>query len=367
MDSPDDSPKTRPLKFKMVKPDHYNAYTKSPSPTDADKRPFPFMSLPVEVRLQVYRIYLADKYTPAPEEIHEMVLDSHHRTKSSPEILRVSKTMNAEVRDLLQQEETMTLRICGQDATLDGFAMSCLQSRGTRLDYDHVTHLRVEIYPRHIDRPTDMVNIWRYVDSLCYDLKEASCVQELSIHFMENKYAAWSIKGGPFETFATLQFMLTEWARWDEWGEDAPFPENTGFWDIFNVLALFRVIENVKKAQIHLPPSVTENKELQKARKVTEENMTRTTSRTTTSLDVRRQAVRMIAMMIADKEDFFKFVTGSRALERLDKLCGRHSLMLRHDFELFEKVWPHMDIGDRAWRERSDYIGYEGMKEEVIE
>lgn len=57
--------------------------------------------IPVEIRLQIYRFYLIDRYTLSFTEIHEMVLDSRHRTKYSAEILRVSKKINAEVRDLL--------------------------------------------------------------------------------------------------------------------------------------------------------------------------------------------------------------------------------------------------------------------------
>lgn len=57
--------------------------------------------IPVEIGLQIYKFYLIDRYTLSPTELHEMVLDSRHRTKSSAEILRVSKKINAEVRDLL--------------------------------------------------------------------------------------------------------------------------------------------------------------------------------------------------------------------------------------------------------------------------
>ena len=364
-----DSPGARPLTFTRVIPDHYDTDIKSPSPSlDVDKPPFPFMFLPVELRIKVYEIYLTDRYTLSPTEIHEMVLDSRHRTKSSAEMLRVSKTLNAEVRDLLQQEKTITLRICWQDATLDGFAMSCLQSRGMRRDYDHIAHLRVEIYPRHPDRPTDMVHIWRYVQTLCSDLKEASCVQKLTLHFMENKYAEWSFNGLPLETFECLDDMQMQYAGW--YACDLPGAPYTGGWekgrepwDILHILNLFRLLKNVKEAQVHLPLSVAQDVRLQEEGKYTEKVMMQTTS-----LDDKRQrsVIDTIEKAIADREEFFEFFTGSCAQERLDSLCGEGCFILKHHLDIFEKVWPHRVCAD-DYRRPSYYIGIEGMEGEPIE
>ena len=363
-----DSPDTRPLTFTRVIPDHYDTDIESPSPLlDVDKPPFPFMFLPVELRIQIYKIYLTDRYTLSPSEIHEMVLDSRHRTKSSAEILRVSRKVNAEVRDLLQQEKTITLRICWQDATLDGLAMSCLQSRGMRRAYDHIAHLRVEIYPRHPDRPTDMICLWKYVQSLCSDLKEASCVQRLSLHFMENEYAEWSFDGLPLETFECVHFMETQYAGW--YAGDGPGAPYTGGWekdrepwDILHVLNLFRLLKNVKEAQIHLPLSVTENVRLQEEQKFTEEVMMQTTS-----LDDEHQksVIDTIEEAIADREEFFEYFTGSCAQERLDSLCGEGCFILKHHLDIFEKVWPHRVCAD-SYRRPSYYIGTEDMEGERI-
>ena len=370
MDSPDSD--TWPRIWTRVTPDHYynTDIIKSPtsSPVDIGREPFPFMRLPVEIRLQVYRIYLADRYTLSATEIHEMVLDSRHRTKSSAEILRVSKTVNAEVRDVLRREKTITLRICWQDATLDGFAVSCLRSRGMmHLDYDRIAHLRVEIYPRHVDRPTDMVRIWKSVQSLCSDLQGASCVQKLSLHFMENEYAAWSIYGSPLETFESLDFMEWKYAMWlvcDGPGPrfDPIWDTDRKPWDILHVLNLFKLLKNEKNAQIHLPLSVTENVRLQEARKDTEQMMMQTTS-----LDDRHQksVIDTIEKAIADKELFFKYATGSCAQERLDRLCGEGCFILKDDLDIFEKVWPHRDCAEEEYRPRSQYIGFEDMEGEM--
>ena len=88
------------------------------------------MRLPVEIRLQVYKDYLIDRYSLSAAEIYETVLDRDHRTKRPPEILQVSKAVNAEVKDILRQEDTFTLRVCCQDATFDGLVRSCFQTKG---------------------------------------------------------------------------------------------------------------------------------------------------------------------------------------------------------------------------------------------
>ena len=338
--------KPAPLPWTRVVPDHYDLVFKPPSPpTDVRKRPLPFMFLPLEIRLQVYRIYLVDRYTLSPTEIHEMVLDSRHRTKSSAEILRVSKTVNGEVRDLLQQEKTIKLRICWQDATLDGFAISCLQSRGvhqdydTTLVYDHIAHLRVEIYPEHEDRPTDMVCVWKYVQSLCLNLQKAPRVPKMSIHFMENEYAEWSIGDQPWETFE---------ASYDTDGRPC---------NILHILSLFRLLKNVEKAQIHLPVSVAEDLSLHEAAKMTEAAMMRTIS-----LDDRHQqsVIETIEKAIKDEDKSLKYYSGSCAQERLDKLCPSGTFMLEHHFEIFERVWPHRDCElKELYGPSSLYIGDE--------
>ena len=51
------------------------------------------------------------------------------------------------------------------------------------------------MYPLLIVRPTDMICISRHVQKLCSDLQAASCIQHLSLHFMDNEYAEWDHDG----------------------------------------------------------------------------------------------------------------------------------------------------------------------------
>ena len=211
--------------------------------------------------------------------------------------------------------------------------------------------------------------LFTYVQSLCSDLQEASCVLELSVHFMESEYAAWSICGHPLETFESLHFMQMKYAAWSVYGlPGAPFHASYDTdrepWDILHVLNLFRLLKNVKKAQIHLPLSVTEDVRLQEAQKDTEEVMMQMIF-----LDDRHQksVIDTIEKAIADREEFFEYFTGSCAQERLDRLCGEGCFMLKDHFNIFEKVWPHRDCNEWGYQRPSHYIGIEDMEDELLE
>ncbi len=324
-------------------PDHYAVADKGPSslPIEAGRLAFPFMSLPVELRLKVYKEYLLDRYSISPEEIHEMVLDRSHWTKSQPEILLVNKTVTAEVQDLLRHEDTITLRICWQDATLDGLAMSCLQAKGKRLDYGHIAHLRVEIYPPHRDRPIDMACIWRHVHKLCLDLQRVSCVQHLSIHFMKNEYASWR---------TNVDWELTV-SRTDL---DLPNSE------IVQILDVFKLVTNVVKAQIHLPDSLRKDEILQGSRQYTEAVMMKIEP-----LDERnhKRVITAREQAIVRKEKWLKAATGVNSQTKLDMLClWGHERISTTEYEIHEKVWPHRDCAPHSdFQKPSFYTGDESL------
>ena len=319
-------------------PKHYDTVAKSlPShPDEVRTQPFPFMRLPVEIRLQIYKEYLFERYRLLPAEIHEMILDPRHQNKRPAEILQVSKAINAEVKDLLQQETTFCLRICWQDATFDGFVRSCIQARGKRLDYEHIEHLKIEIYPPHIDRPIDMVCIWRHVQELCEDLQRASCLQHLSIQFMENEYATWSFDGKPLETMRVHESS-----------------------DILHVLDLFKLLTNVTTAQIHLPGPLNDDRSLQRMRQDVEEVMMRVKSPD----DAHREWLTILEAVIANNEGHLKFATGSLSQAKLDRSCGLGYWISESHLDIFEKIWPHRDyVSEWDYKPRSEYLGDEYLE-----
>ena len=322
-------------------PEHYDVAAKSPAPLPdkVGKPPFPFMRLPVEIRLQVYKVYLYDRYSISPAEIHEMILGPGHRTKSPAPILQVSKAITAEVKDLLQQEKTFSLRICWQDATFDGLVRSCWWARGTRLGYEDIAHLRIEVYPPHKDRPTDMVHFWKHVKNLCDDLRQAFCLQHLSIHFMENEYAAWSLVGKPLDTIG-----------FDYNRKSLPS-------DISLILDLFKTLTRVKEAQIHLPFSLKQNVGLQGLRQRTEDVMMKIKSLYSR---YQRSRIRRLEPSIKNKEVELRQTTGMFSQGKLGRSCPLGYWISESDLNTFETIWPHRDCV-LEWEHvpRSEYIGDE--------
>ena len=326
-------------------PDHYDISAGSSSlrSDEVGKQPFPFMDLPVEIRLQVYKHYLHDRYSLSPAEIHEMVLDSHHRSKRPAEILQVSKAVNAEVMDLLQQENTLYLRVCWQDATFDGFVKTCLRAKISpliyeQMVYEHMTHLQIEIYLPHEDRLIDIVYIWRNVQKLCYKLRKASYIQHLSIHFMENHIAAWS------HCVMTIRLWLITGASSS---------------DISVVSDLFRIVTNVHEVQIFLPDSLNDDKRLQNSRLKLAEEMTLPWP----PGDQHQESINSMEQAIVNNEGNLKVDTGRLSQAKLDKSCGSGYWISESHLDIFEAVWPHRDyVSEWEYEPRSHYLGDEKLE-----
>ncbi|KAM0805059.1 hypothetical protein BDR22DRAFT_817551 [Usnea florida] len=316
-----DSPDTRPLTFTRVIPDHYDTDIKSPSPSlDVDKRPFPFMFLPVELRIKVYEIYLTDRSTrPTPAR------ENHH-----PETQYAGKMRHSMV---------LRCHVCSQEACVG----TMITSRTSESKFIHDIQIVLLTWYTFGDTFRPYVRILKKLP-----------------------YAEWSFNGLPLETFECLDGMQMQYAAW--YACDLPGAPYTGGWekgrepwDILHILNLFRLLKNVKEAQVHLPLSVAQDVRLQEEGKYTEEVMMQTTS-----LDDKRQrsVIDTIEKAIADREEFFEFFTGSCAQERLDSLCGEGCFILKHHLDIFEKVWPHRVCAD-DYQRPSHYIGIEGMEEKT--
>ena len=124
---------------------------------------------------------------------------------------------------------------------LDDLAISCIRARKIDPDdYASIPHLRVEIYPPHPEHPTDMVNTLRGIHNLCRSLRAIDRLQQVLIIFIENGFASWSIDG-------KLRMSM----GW--WQEELNDP------DLEHVLLLFATVNNVIKATIQLPGSISED------------------------------------------------------------------------------------------------------------
>lgn len=203
-----------------------------------------FFRLPLELRENIYVHHLITSFRPTPWMIYK-----HTYTDTSPPttpFIGVNKQFYDELFDVLAHQQEFCYRVSSQEATFDGVALSCFRVLKHRRSYNEMKDLTIEIYPPHPDRPIDMVFIWNRVQSFCEDLRTASIIPSLSIHFMEDEIAAWSTKNKPNNT---MHVMLLD--------------EQTTSCDVGFILDVFARLTDVRKSTILLPPSLTNHEDLQ--------------------------------------------------------------------------------------------------------
>lgn len=206
-----------------------------------------FLALPSELRLQVYDSYFSQSSRPDAREIYSDVLPSRNNSNATLSLLLVSKQVSEEVLDLLRKRQQYVYRITGQRAGFDDLAMACLRARKIKPD-DYcasIPHLRVEIYPPHPDRPTDMIIILKSVQDLCEQFLAVDRLRHVSVVFVENEIASWSADGN-----LRMSIVRDVW-RWDLYERD-----------LYVVLYLLPSVNNVTKATIELPDSVSDDDDL---------------------------------------------------------------------------------------------------------
>lgn len=154
------------------------------------------LALPLELRRQIYDEYFFRCSSPYLEHIHENVVPKDKNYTLA--ILLVSKQVCEEILDILKRRRRYVYRITWQEAGLDNLAILCIRARKIQCDdYASIPHLRIELYPPHPDRPSDMMNTLRSIQELCKDLRAIDRLQHISIVFVENYFAAWSTSGKP--------------------------------------------------------------------------------------------------------------------------------------------------------------------------
>ena len=202
-----------------------------------------FLTLPLELREQVYEQHFAE-CSCTDEEIHENLLPREYTNFTLP-LLLVDKQVSKEVLDFLRRWKQYVYRVTWEKAGLDGLAISYIRARKIRRDdFASIPYLKIEIYPPHPDRPSDMMNTLRGILELCKSLRDVDRLQHISIVFIEDNVATWAIAGKP-------RMSMGYWQK----REDTP--------DIEYVLYVFATSTDITKATIELPDSIASNFTLQ--------------------------------------------------------------------------------------------------------
>ena len=155
-------------------------------------RDFPLLQLPLALRHQIFSISLHSR-KPSAESIYLRREADGSRDKPSP-LLFVNKQIRLEVIDLLQRSP-ITIQVTHQSARFDSLGETCLIAQQRSRSYSEIENFRIEIWPPHPDRPTDIVDIWRHLRKLRKNLLGMSRIKKISISFPNNKMAAWTQNG----------------------------------------------------------------------------------------------------------------------------------------------------------------------------
>ena len=205
-----------------------------------------FLALPSELRLQVYDEYFSKCSHLDARQIYSHVLDSRHNSSATLSLLLVSKQVSNEVLDRLRKRQQHVYRITWHHAGFDDWAMACLRARKIKPDdYASIPHLRVDIYPPHPDRPSDMIIILKGVQDLWQQFFDVDRLRHVSVVFVESEVASWSTDGK-----LRMSIVRDVW-RWDLYERD-----------LYVVLYLLPSVNNMAKATIRLPDSVSDSDDL---------------------------------------------------------------------------------------------------------
>ena len=151
------------------------------------------LRLPLEIRRKIYRFSLFNSQSPSVESIYLSRLPINWRDPPSPLLL-----VNGQVRDeLIELVQTypITLRVTHQGPHFDGLAETCFIAQRRPRGYSAITHLVMDIWPPHPDRPVDMIHIWRHLRQLRTELRNMSQLKQVSFFFRDNELSTWTLDG----------------------------------------------------------------------------------------------------------------------------------------------------------------------------
>ncbi len=314
---------------------------KTPSMTPSSR----FLTLPLELRQQVYEEYFSLCSHPDIEELHEDFLPKEHSNFTLPFLL-VNKQVSQEVLDILKRRKQYVYRITWPEAGLDGLARSCIRARKIPVnDYASIPHLEVEIYPPHPDRPSDLMNILRSIQELCKELRAIDRLQHISIVFIENDVATWSTAGKPRMSMG----------YWQELEDES---------DIEYVLYLFATLTSCAKATIRLPESLPPSSLLRDEYELTLQELKVGHEQSMINVNLLdEEFVNLVVEVLEDdlnvQEVYIKKDTGRKSLAKFKALgYGDGCTMERGHLNSFKRVWPHMDSLPSAEYEGDRYYLY---------
>lgn len=196
-----------------------------------------FLRLPLEIRRMIYEFTLFSSQSPSAKSIYFSRLPVNWRDPPSP-LLLVNGQIRDEVIELVQKYP-ITLRVTHQGPHFDGLAETCFIAQRRPRDYSKTSHLVIEIWPPHPQRPVDMIRTWRHLRQLRTELRNMAPLKQLSLFFKDNEMSTWTLHGKPLDTMICRCPMYS------------PFL-GIGVDDVTTIMDLFTRVR-VAKATFHMP------------------------------------------------------------------------------------------------------------------
>ena len=203
------------------------------------------LRLPLEIRHQIYEFSLWNSRSPSAETIYLSRLPSDWRDPASPLLL-----VNGQVHDEIIkwiQTYPIHLRVTHQGVHFSSIAETCfIAQRHRPRDYSKISHLVVEIWPPHPDRPVDMIHIWRHLRKIRAELRDIPPLKQISFLFSDNETAKWTLDGKPLDVLKSRSSRSHSFL-------------GRGVDDLTTIMDLFTRVR-VAKATFHMPHGLAPGK-----------------------------------------------------------------------------------------------------------
>ena len=135
--------------------------------------------------------------SPSAEAIYRSPLRTNRKDPPSP-LLLVNGQVHHEVVELVRKYP-ITVQVTRQGSHFDGLAETCFIAQRRSRGYSEISHLWVDIWPPHPDRPIDLFYIWLHLQELQIKLCEMPLLKQVSFFFRNNKMATWKLNGEPID------------------------------------------------------------------------------------------------------------------------------------------------------------------------
>ena len=306
--------------------------------------PFRLLDLPLELRFKIYEYHLQDHSHLPAKFVYAKVHGDDFLESASP-LLQVSKQISSEVTDLLKTDESFTYRVTWQNASFDSRANTYFTAFGKIPNLGDMRHLRFEIWPPHLDRPTDMLYIWRSCYDFCKRLRAALPLRQLSVIFMENEYAGWSLDGRLHKT------MILAYDTSAGLASNITYLNRRTRSDIELILTLLLCLNNVAMANIQLPMSLSDKKRLQtecpmiEGQKMLPADMK--------SKAIQEKYLEDKAFTVASLEVRLRWHTGEISTKKF-MARSQKSIISTEEFLHLKRLWPYSDFMPLPSKEYTD-------------